>query len=211
MVQEGDVVGNADRAPFHGAGPGPLGVGDNAVADLPGKVESFAVLFQHIHHPQALPVVGKAAGTKLVQRPFPRMTEGRMPQIMAQGDGLGQILIETQCPGNGAGNLGDLQSMGQPGAVMIPFRREKDLRFLLQPPKRLAVDDPVPVPLEAGPHLVRCFRAAASAAGLAQGGIAAQGQALNRLGLFADGHGVSFPRSGIDFHVPNSRIYCSIL
>ena len=144
------MVGNADRAPFHGAGPGPLCVGDDAVAHLPGKVQSFAVFFQHIHHPQALPVVGKAAGAELIQRPLPRMTEWGMPQVMAQGDGLGQVLVQAQGPGNGAGNLGHLQRVGQSGAVMVPFRREKDLGFLLQPPKRLAVDDPVPVPLEAG-------------------------------------------------------------
>ena len=40
--------------------------------------------------------------------------------------------------------------MGEACPVMIPFRGEKDLGLVLQPPEGLAVKDPVPVPLVDG-------------------------------------------------------------
>ena len=51
--------------------------------------------------------------------------QGRMPQVVPQGDGLHQLLVEPQCLCDGAGVLGDLQGMGQTGAVMIPLRGEE--------------------------------------------------------------------------------------
>ena len=194
MVEEGDVVGDAHGAALHGAGPGPLCVGDDAVAHLPRKVQPPPLLFQHVHHPQALPVMGKAAGAQLIQRALARMAEGGVPQVVPQGDGLGQVLVQAQGAGDSAGDLRHLQRVGQPGAVVVALRREKDLGLLLEPAERLAVDDAVPVPLVAGPHGVGRLRPAAAPACLAQGRIAAEGQALERLGLFPYGvHAFSFP------------------
>ena len=47
----------------------------------------------------------EAIRAELVQRLLTRMAKGRMPQIMGQTDGLGQILVEPQSTGNGAGDL----------------------------------------------------------------------------------------------------------
>ena len=91
---------------------------------------------------------------ELVQRLLTRMAKGRMPQIMGQTDGLGQILVEPQSTGNGAGDLRNLQRMGQPGPVQISFRREKHLRFLLEAAEGLAVQHPVSVSLEHRPDRV---------------------------------------------------------
>ena len=54
-----------------------------------------------------------------------------MAQIVAERDGLGQVLIQAQCAGNCACDLRDLQRMGQAGAVVVAFRGQKDLCFLL--------------------------------------------------------------------------------
>jgi hypothetical protein len=64
----------------------------------------------------------KTSGNNLVQDLFPGMAEGRMAQIMPQGNGLSQVFVETQGPGYGAGNLRDFQSMSEAGPVMIPGR-----------------------------------------------------------------------------------------
>ena len=80
-------------------------MGHDAVAHLPCQVQAIAVLFQPIHHAQALHIVFEATRTELVQCTLPRMAERRMSQIMREADCLGQILVETQCPGNGAGDL----------------------------------------------------------------------------------------------------------
>ena len=66
--------------------------------------------------------MGKAARAQPVQRPLPRVAEGRVPQIMAQGDGLGQILVQAQGAGYRAGDLGDFQRVGQAGAVVVALR-----------------------------------------------------------------------------------------
>ena len=59
---------------------------------------------------------------ELVQCALPCVAKGRVPQVMGQTDGLGQILVETQGAGNGAGDLRHLQCMGEPGAVEVALR-----------------------------------------------------------------------------------------
>ena len=54
--------------------------------------------------------------------PFPRVPEWGMPQVVPQSDCLGQLLVEPQGRCDGAGNLADLERMGQTGAVMVAFR-----------------------------------------------------------------------------------------
>ena len=134
----------------------------DSVTHFPGQVQSLALLFQTFHHPYALLVMLEPQRAYLVKRPFSRMAERRMPQIMPQRDRLHQIFIETKslcyCPGI----LGYLQRMGQPGPVMIPFGKKEYLRLLLQPAKCLAVEDPVPVPLEDGTDIAFLFRAVSS-------------------------------------------------
>ena len=76
-----------------------------------------------------------------------------MAQVMAQGDGLGQILVQVKAPGNGPGNAGHLQGMGHAGAVVVPFRLEKDLGLMHQPAEGFGVDDPVDIPLVTGADL----------------------------------------------------------
>ena len=90
------------------------------------------------------------------------MSERGMTQIMPQCNGLGQVFVKPQGPSNRARNLRYLQRMGQPGPVMIPFGKKEYLRLLLQPAKRLAVEDPVPVPLEDGTDIAFFFRAVSS-------------------------------------------------
>jgi hypothetical protein len=71
-----------------------------------------------------------------------------MPKIMPQGDGLSQIFVEGQGPGDGARNLRDFQGVGETGAVVIALRSKEDLGFILEPPERLAMDDPVAIMLK---------------------------------------------------------------
>ena len=53
-------------------------------------------------HAQALGVVVEAAmrRQRLVERPLPRMPEGRMAEIMAERDRLGEILVEAERTGD---------------------------------------------------------------------------------------------------------------
>ena len=105
------------------------------VPHLPGKIKSRAVFLQALHHPDTLPVMGKSKGTYPVKCPLPRMSKGRMAQIMSKGNGLHQVIIQPQSLCNGSGCLGDLQGVGQTVPVMIPLRCQEHLCLILQPPK----------------------------------------------------------------------------
>ena len=121
---------------------------------------------------------------------------------MGQGHRLGQVLVEAQGPGDGPGDLGHFQRVGQPGAVEVPFRREKDLGLLFQPPERLAVDDPVPVPLVDRADGVLGFRARPAAALVRKAGPGRKGQMFNLLGAQTDIHG-----QNLTFNVPGLPVH----
>jgi hypothetical protein len=76
------------------------------------------------------------------------MAERGVAEVVAEPDRLGQILVERQCPRNGARDLGDLQRVGQPRAVMVALGRDEDLRLVLEAPERLGVRDAVAVALQ---------------------------------------------------------------
>ena len=77
----------------------------------------------------------ETAGQQLVEDSFSRMAERRMAEIVTQGDGLGKVFIELQGFGNGAGDLGYFQGVGQAGPVVVTAGREKNLGFMFQPPE----------------------------------------------------------------------------
>ena len=58
------------------------------------------------------------------------------------------ILIQPQGASHRAGNLGDLQRMGQAGTEIIPLMIEKDLCFMFQAAKGHRVDNTVTVALK---------------------------------------------------------------
>ena len=87
----------------------------------------------------------------MIQRVFADVPKGRVPQIMPQRDGFGQIFVQPQAPGQRPGHLRHLQRVGQAGAVMVAHGGKKHLRLVFQPPEALAVNDAVPIPLKIRP------------------------------------------------------------
>ena len=158
MIQIGDLIRQPHQTALRSGGFPPPGVAQNPVPDLPGQVQPLAGFLQLFHHPDALLIMAETPGIQLIQDVLPGMAKGRMPQVMTQGDGLRQILIETQSPGNGPGNLGHLQRVGQPGAVVVPLGGQKHLGLVLQPPEGLTMKDPIPVPLIRGAQAAFLFR-----------------------------------------------------
>jgi hypothetical protein len=118
---------------------------ENAVPDLPGQVETAPVPFQVIHHSQALLVVAEGPAEEGRQGFLAQMAEGRVAQIVSQSDGFGQVLVQPQGPGGGPSDLGHLERVGEPNAVMVALGRDEDLRLVLEATKRLRVDDAVAV------------------------------------------------------------------
>ena len=132
--------------------------------------------------------MAETAGEYLVERPLPRVAEGRVAQVVAQRDGLGQILIEPQRAGYGPGDARDLEGVGQAGAVVVALRLQKDLGLVLEAPEGLAMGYAIHVALEAGAYLALRLRTLPS---LAVGGTHAALADQRQLVFFSH-----FPRTG---------------
>ena len=82
------------------------------------------------------------------QHVLARMAEGRVAEVVRQGQRLRQILVEPERAGERAGDLAHLDGMGQPRAEMIALVIDEDLRLVLEAAEGRRMDDPVPVALE---------------------------------------------------------------
>jgi hypothetical protein len=113
-------------------------------------VELGVVLLEKVDDPQRLQVVLEAAAVAhaVVQRTLSGMAEGCVAEVVRQGDGLGQVLVQAQRAGAGARDLGDLQRMGEPVAEQVALVAHEDLGLVLQASERRAVHDAVAVALE---------------------------------------------------------------
>src|SRR3954467_7841013 len=83
-----------------------------------------------------------------VEHLLARVAEGRVAEVVAQRDRLGQVLVQPERPRHPARDPAGLERMREPGAVVIALRGDEDLRLVLQPAERLRVHDPVAVSLE---------------------------------------------------------------
>ena len=177
VVVVGDIVGDRRDLRF-GRGPGPQAkieraveiddrlprrplqhagcravVLDDPFQGLPGQVqavESGVAPFETGQHSEGLDVVVEPAPAlhPRLQHILSRMAERRVAEIMAKADGLGEIGVETQRPGQRPRDLRHLKRMGQPGAEMVALVGYEDLGLLLQPPEGRGMDDAVAVARE---------------------------------------------------------------
>src|SRR5436305_10729098 len=160
----GDLIGDVgdlrlDRRLWRGAGkvldPGTAvaAVRHHALAYLGREIEPTKIrvlLLQLVHHTKSLQIMLEAAmGDHLRgQRLFAGMAEGRMPKVVGARDGLGQIDVGAQRPGDGHGDLRRLLGVREPRAVVLALEGDKDLRLIAQTAVGRAVDDAVTVALK---------------------------------------------------------------
>ena len=121
------------------------------------------------------------------------MPERSMPQIVTKRNSFGKILVEPQRHRYRPSYLRHLQSMREPRPVMVAHRREKHLRLMLEPPKRLGMYYPVSVSLKIGAYIALLLLPHPAAAVLAQ---TRKRRQLLRLVLFG-----RFPNVHLD-HLP---------
>ena len=95
-------------------------------------------------------VEAAVVGHQHVEHVFAGVPERRVPQIVGQTDGFGEVFIAAQPAGQGSAELGHLNRMGQTRAIVIAFIEDKDLCLIHQPPKRGRMYDPVAVARESG-------------------------------------------------------------
>ena len=90
-------------------------------------------------------IVTAAGAETAVERALARVAERRVTEIMGQRERLGEVLVKPQRPRQRSRDLGDLKSMGKPGAEMIALVKDEDLSLVRQPAKRGRVDDAIAV------------------------------------------------------------------
>ena len=177
---------------------------ENGHADLVGQVQALTVLLQLVHHPERLLVVAEGDAHDLAEGHFSGVAEGGVAQIVAQGRGFHQILVEPESPGNGAGNAADLQGVGHAGAVVVALGLEKHLGLVHQPPEGFGVDNAVGIPLVAGAHVALLFPVGAS---LSLGGLLRPGREQRVFLLlqeFSYGHTITLPHMALFYYTRKS-------
>src|SRR6185436_4425446 len=129
-----------------------------------------------------------AARHQLIDHAFARVAERRVPEVVPERDGLGELLVEAQHLGDRAGDLRHLERMRETGPIVIARRREEHLRLVFQPAERLAVDDAIAVPLKRRTDVVFSFWTQTPARVRAPGGLRREDVAFPLLELLADRH-----------------------
>ena len=76
------------------------------------------------------------------------MAERRMAEIVRERQRLGQVLVEAERARERAGDLGNLERMGQPGAEMVALVEDEHLGLVGEPAEGAGVDDAVAVAAE---------------------------------------------------------------
>ena len=135
VIDVGDPVTEADYRCLTCVIGRTVSVVENAHAGFVAEIQPVTVPLQIINNPKTLLIVLEALREDPVQGALTGVAKGRMAEIVTEGDGFHQILVQTKCPGNRSGKTADLQRVGKAGTVMISLRAEKNLGFMLETPK----------------------------------------------------------------------------
>ena len=116
----------------------PFRVARDAVADLPGQVQSLAVVLQDVDNPQALLVVLEAAEDQRLEHPLARRdrmacARDSWPSAIASVSSS----FSRRTFGDAARDLGDLEGVRQSRPIVIAGRRKEHLGLVLQAWKAL--------------------------------------------------------------------------
>ena len=95
MIDIGNPIGNPNHAGLHGVIRRTVGVVQDAHAGFIAEIEPLEPFLQSVHHAERLLIVMKSRGKQGVQRPLSGMAEGCVSQIVSQGNGLSQVLVQT--------------------------------------------------------------------------------------------------------------------
>src|SRR4051794_30089575 len=149
---------------------------DEAFQRFPSKIEPIkgrVTALERSHHPQGLRVVIETAkgGEAAIERALAGMTEGRVSEVMSKRQRLRQILIEAKGARQRAGDLRDLERVGQPRAEMIALVENENLGLVTEPAEGAGMDDPIAIAAEIVAGRARRLRMQPAAAAAGNGGI----------------------------------------
>ena len=188
-----------------------------AFKDLEGKIEAGEVrilCLDELDDTEALEIVIEAAvaAHEAVELRLAGVAERGVAEIVREGDGLGEVLIESEGAGDRAGDGRHLDGMGEPGAEVIAAAAEEDLGLVFETAEGARMNDAGAVPLVLG--AMGMGRLAVLAAGALRGllRIGSEGGLLLRLDLLAatDEEGEGRVMAGLHAHLlarPRARAF----
>jgi hypothetical protein len=115
--------------------------------------------------------------------------------VVPEGDRVGQRYVYTDPAGDRGRNLGNFESVGQPGALVVAWIND-DLRVAGQAPERSGVHNPIAVPLEAGALVIGLLRDRPISGSRGKGSAGAECRSFALLPKLTT-HDRSCPRAGL--------------
>ena len=103
------------------------------IRDRIDAIEARIGAFEPRERAQRVPIMIEPAmrDHRGFQRVLARMAEGRVTDVMGKAQGLGQIFVQPQRPGDAAADLRDFDAVRQPDAIVVAVGRHEDLRLSL--------------------------------------------------------------------------------
>jgi hypothetical protein len=127
------------------------GVLDDALANFEGEIETGEIeimLLELLNDTQSVKIVIEAAAAgehEFIELALAGVAERRMANVVNESESFGEIAVEAESRGGGAGDLHDFQSVRQAIAKMVGVARGKNLRLGFETTKRARVNDAVAV------------------------------------------------------------------
>jgi hypothetical protein len=112
-------------------------------------------LLEVLDDAEGVEVVVEAAAMKaeaLVQGALAGVAEGRMANVVDEGKGLGKVFVEAEFGGSGAGDLGDLDGVGEAAAKVVGGSAGEDLRLAGEAAEGAGLHDALAIALERRPR-----------------------------------------------------------
>ena len=109
-------------------------VAEDPVQDLEGEVKPPPLLFQPVQEPHSLDAVQKGADpvrlAEARQDALAVVPEGRVADVVAQRDGLQEVLVQPEKLADGPGDLGQKLDVQHPVADLFVADEVKNLGFV---------------------------------------------------------------------------------
>ena len=118
--------------------------------ERPSASADFASSRVRMRSVWALPSKPPHSAAELVERDLAVVAERRVAHVVRERGGLGEVGVAAERVGEVAGDLGDLEAVGQPVAHEVVGLRPEHLGLGRQPAQRRGVHHPGPVALERG-------------------------------------------------------------
>jgi len=176
----GDAIDNIDDLRFKEwtagitefptlGGIGAAAVRDECPTDLERQIQTGKIgiaLLKFIHPAETEQIVVEPTMSleALIEGGLTGVPKRRVADIVGKGDGFGEVLVQAEPTSHGPGDLRDLQSVCQPGPVVIVDRGDENLRLAGHPAEGGTVDDPLPVTLVERSERMFIFRVPPAAA-----------------------------------------------